>query len=294
MESEKSQDIWTKWLLEKRHGGDAETQKTMLEFLGKVKDKILENAAIENGMTVLDAGAGDGLIAFAALDHVGAQGRVIFNEISQDLLDHCQALADKAGVIERCRFINASVDNLAGVDDSSVDVVTVRSVLIFVKDKQAAFREFHRILRKGGRLSMFEPINRFGYHPENIFGGYNVEPVIDIVKKVSAVYSRIQPADTDPMLDFDERDLFSQIENAGFGEIHLELQAELAAIPPVKWKNMLRIVPNPRVPALEDAMRQALTDEEIEKLTQHLRPLVEAGQGVMKRAASYTWAKKLE
>ena len=43
--------------------------------------------------------------------------------------------------------------------DGSVDVVTTRSVLIYVKDKAAALREFYRVLKPGGRVSLFEPIN---------------------------------------------------------------------------------------------------------------------------------------
>jgi SAM-dependent methyltransferase len=39
--------------------------------------------------------------------------------------------------------------------------VTTRSVLIYVQHKDAAFREFHRVLRPGGRVSIFEPINNY-------------------------------------------------------------------------------------------------------------------------------------
>jgi len=268
-------------------------QKTMLTFLGQVRDKLLQNAKIEEGNTVLDVGTGDGLIAFAALDQVGKQGKVIFSDISQDLLDHCQSLAEKLGIVDRCQFLKASVDNLTDLDNASVDIITVRSVLIYVEAKHSAFKEFYRVLKPGGRLSIFEPINRFGYNPVNIFRGYNVGPIIDIVEKISKIYSLIQPLRTDPMLDFDERDLFNMAEKARFGEIHLELHADMTSIPAVKWETMLRMTGNPRIPTLEEAMKQALTDEEIEKLTNHLRPMVEAGQGTWKRAAAYLWAQKV-
>lgn len=43
-------------------------------------------------------------------------------------------------------------DQLAAVADASVDAVTARSVLIYVKDKAQAMREFFRVLRPGGRV----------------------------------------------------------------------------------------------------------------------------------------------
>ena len=243
MESEKYQDKWAQWMLHRRYGGDIETQKTGLTFLGKVRDKVLENAKIAKGDTLLDVGTGDGLIAFGALDRLGKEDKVIFSDISEDLLEHCRALAEESGIMDRCQFLKTSADNLAGCDDATVDVVTTRSVLIFVEAKQSAFKEFYRVLKPGGRLSIFEPINRFGYNPANdIFWGYNVAPVFEIADKIKAIYSRLQPP-TDPMVDFDERDLFNLAEKAGFSEIHLELHADMTAAPAAKWETFCECLP---------------------------------------------------
>jgi hypothetical protein len=62
--------------------------------------------------------------------------------------------------------------------------------------------------------------------------------------------------------------------------------------PAVKWETMLRMAGNPRIPTLEEAMKQALTDEEVRVFTNHLRPQVEAGQGTGKSAQAYLWALK--
>lgn len=126
----------------------------------------------------MDLGTGNGLIAFGALDRVGASGRVIFSDVSQDLLTECRRIAEEAGVTARCEFIGASADHLEPVADGTVDVVTTRSVLIYIDVKQPAFGTMFRVLKPGGKISLFEPINRFGWpESEHFFLGFDVQPV---------------------------------------------------------------------------------------------------------------------
>ncbi|MDQ3910939.1 MAG: hypothetical protein M3305_04010 [Actinomycetota bacterium] len=80
-------DRWAEWLLERRHGGDEEDLKATMDFLYPIRDRVLRNAAVSEGEILLDVGAGDGLIAFGALELVGGSGRVIFSDIFHDLLD---------------------------------------------------------------------------------------------------------------------------------------------------------------------------------------------------------------
>src|SRR5215813_11425694 len=111
-------------------GGDPEArQQDLAEFLYPVRDKVLDKAQLRPDDTVLDVGAGDGLIAFGALERLGPDGQVIFSDISQDLLDHCQEAAEAEAALERCRFLPAPADQLTAVATGSVDVVTTRSVL---------------------------------------------------------------------------------------------------------------------------------------------------------------------
>ncbi|MDP1780117.1 MAG: hypothetical protein Q8K73_07575, partial [Anaerolineales bacterium] len=140
--------------------------------------------------------------------------------------------------------------------------------------------EFYRILKPQGRLSIFEPINRFRYpEPSHIFWGYDATPIAEIAQKVKAVYHQIQPPDNDPMLDFDERDLIAFAEKAGFKEIHLDLQVEIKPKNnDVSWEVMLRTAGNPKIPTLEEAMSEALTPIEIKEFIACLRPLVENKQ----------------
>jgi arsenite methyltransferase len=296
------QDHWAEWLLHRRFGGNERELRKIMEYLSKVRGRVLEHARIAEGESVLDVGCGDGLIAFGALDCVGEQGRVIFSDISQDLLDHCQALAQEMGVLERCRFLRGAAEELGVVESQSVDVVTTRSVLIYVKEKQRAFEHFYRVLKPHGRLSIFEPINRFGYpEPPNRFFGYEITPVMGLVYKVLAVYGRAHSGQGYPMIDFDERDLFKFAEQAGFAEVHLELQTSVtqgtaeqnAEEMSQRWETFLKSSPNPLVPTFEEAMQQGLTTREAEELTAYLRPLVEKNLREERSSVAYLWAVKL-
>jgi arsenite methyltransferase len=262
----------------------------MLEKLGGVRDKVLDRAGFAAGQSLLDVGCGEGLIGFGALDRGAA--RVVFSDISQDLLDFCRETADALGMAERCEFVRASADDLAGLADASVDVVTTRSVLIYVTEKPRCFHEFFRVLRPGGRVSFYEPINRFGMDDRvEGFWGYPSNGLHELAERVESVFTAIQPP-SDPMLDFDERDLVRFAEDAGFFPIDLELQVEVRATEPKPWPAFANSAGNPKIPTIAEAMDQALTPDERERFANHLRPLVEQGRGVWRMAHAFLTAVK--
>ena len=297
----KVQDQWAQWLFHRRHGEDPEVLQAMLSTLSQVRDTVLQNARVAQGNTLLDIGCGDGLIAFGALPLVGEQGKVIFCDISQNLLDHCHTLAQQMGVLDRCQFLQASADDLHMIESNSVHAVTARSVLIYVQDKMQTFREFYRVLKPRGRLSIFEPIPRFTYpEPPHRLHGYDMTPIMPIAQKLHAVYEHFRSAQAGST-DFDELDLMKLLESVGFPEIYLALQSAivprtseniLATAPKPNWEAFLKSSLNPLVPTLEEAMQQAFTADEADQFTKHLRPLVETRQRIDRSAVAYVGAVK--
>src|SRR5262249_59075572 len=104
-------------------------------------------------------------------------------------------------------------------------------------------------------------------------------------------FDELQPG-SDPMLDFDERDLLSACEGAGFFPIELELRAEIRAVEPRRWETFVDIAGNPKIPTLSEAMEQALDEDERARFTAHLRPLVEDGRGTWRMAHALLRAVK--
>ena len=106
------------------------------------------------------------------------------------------------------------------------------------------------------------------------------------------MFEAIQPPGNDPMLDFDERDLFRLAEESGFYPVRLSLEAVAEPLAPRDWDGFLNTSGNPNIPTLAEAMESALTDEERDRLTAELRPKVEAGRGTWRMASAYLAATK--
>ncbi|WP_165848030.1 class I SAM-dependent methyltransferase [Paraburkholderia lacunae] len=160
MSSDLWSDLWSDWLLHTRHANDPEHERVLHAELEHYAERVLDGARLTSGMTLADIGSGDGLIALRAIDRIGPTLRVLMADISAPLLRHAETLAVQRDVRDQCTFIQCSAEALKDIDDASVDAVTTRAVLAYVPDKLAAMREFHRILRPGGRISIAEPVLR--------------------------------------------------------------------------------------------------------------------------------------
>jgi ubiquinone/menaquinone biosynthesis C-methylase UbiE len=272
-------DKWSEWLREKRFGGDPEAEERGTRMLCHVRNGLLDEARITPGEVVLDVGCGDGLIAFGALDRVGDHGKVVFCDISQPLLDRCREIAADLAVGGRCEFVSASADDLSAIRDERVDVVTTRSVLIYVRDKARAFSEFYRVLRPGGRISLWEPINRFnvtyGADDDNVPG--RRREIAHLWRRLDEHYRSLQPLDDDPMMDFDQHDLLRYAETAGFPNVHLAYHVHVSPSEPVRWETWLNTSGNPNIPTIGEALRELLNAEELALFEQHARRAIEGG-----------------
>jgi arsenite methyltransferase len=257
---------------------------------------VLEGAHLSPGSTLLDVGCGDGLIGFGALDRVGPSGRVIFTDISRPLLDRCAEIAAQVDdALSRCEFVAAAGTDLRTIPDASVDAVTTRSVLIYVKDKPAAFHEFLRVLKPGGWLSIWEPINKFNetYRQGEYWWRWDAAaPVRDLAERMRDHFHKLQPPDSDPMLDFDEIDLLRTCEDAGFHRIKLVHQVDIRRGQPLPWDVMLNVAGNPNIPTQREIIAEIFTAEEAARWEACVRPIIESGAMPERSSVAHVTARK--
>jgi SAM-dependent methyltransferase len=260
----------------------------------RYREGVLAGADLQPGDVLLDVGCGDGLIGFGACEALGQSVRVVFSDVSAELLQRCEERAAEMGLSDRCSFVEARAENLVGLANRSVDVVTTRSVLIYVDRKREAFAEFFRVLRPGGRLSLFEPINRRTFpEPSNVFWGWDVSTVAELRDKVAAEFGRGPAQERRAMMDFDENDLVLLAEEVGFDAVELLLHVAVSRPPQRDWDRLLQSSPNPLAPTLAEAVAASLNDREAGIFLSALRASVEAGVGRRRSAIAYLRARKL-
>ncbi|HEX2184563.1 MAG TPA: methyltransferase domain-containing protein, partial [Chloroflexota bacterium] len=195
------------------------------DLIRSIRDRLVAAAELRAGQRVLDVGAGTGLIALEARHHVGPTGSIVALDISEGALRTCRghAAADPAAPL-----VVVAADALRlPFRDQAFDVATARSVLMYFEDKVAVARELRRVLRPGGRVATFDPINGQTV-PARWFDAF--DPA-SLPPRDAAIFRQLAEelrarrlrADLDRpvVLGFDERDLVRAFCEAGFARVQL-------------------------------------------------------------------------
>jgi SAM-dependent methyltransferase len=109
-------------------------------------------ADLKPGETVVDLGSGSGMDSFIAANKVGASGRVIGVDMTDEQLAKAERLRGQRGfanIAYRKGYIEET-----GVETGTADCVISNGVINLASDKGRVFREVARLLKNGGRLAI--------------------------------------------------------------------------------------------------------------------------------------------
>ena len=123
-----------------------------------------ELGRLQTGERVVDVGSGAGFDAFIAAGHVGESGQVVGVDMTPEMLQKSRATAEALG-FAHVEFREGLAEQLP-VEDGWADVVISNGVINLCADKQAVFKEIHRVLRPGGRLQFADIANGRPVPPE--------------------------------------------------------------------------------------------------------------------------------
>jgi SAM-dependent methyltransferase len=108
----------------------------------------LDHAAPAQGETVVDLGCGRGRDVMRAASLVGPSGLAVGVDLSAEMLAEAARRTAPAANVRLVRSAFAPLDLASG----SADVVVSNCAINHAPDKEAVFREIHRVLRPGGRF----------------------------------------------------------------------------------------------------------------------------------------------
>ncbi len=140
---------WVRTLFDRTAGAYERLERLMAFGSGsRYRRCALQRAGLQVGMSVVDVGVGTGLVAREAARIVG-DGKLVLG------VDPSSGMIENATVPPGVRLASGNAESIP-TPDASVDFLSMGYALRHIGDLTAAFREFSRVLKPGGRVCLLE------------------------------------------------------------------------------------------------------------------------------------------
>jgi ubiquinone/menaquinone biosynthesis C-methylase UbiE len=156
---------------------------------------------------VLEMACGTGIVTQQLRAHLAPEVELVATDLSQPMLDYARS---KLAALKNVDWRQADIAALP-FPDASFAAVVCQFGLMFVPDKQAAFREARRVLGKGGLFAF------------NVWDGIVANPFAHIAHETLAKMFPANPPQFHTPFTFNEHEVLRQLLTThGFSTIQLE------------------------------------------------------------------------
>lgn len=119
-------------------------------------DEYMDALALTGPETILDLGCGTGVAARVIARRPELTGPITAVDVSEGLVARSRHLAEAEGLGHRIGFHVGDAHKLAGFADGTFDVVVMHTLVSHVAEPATVLAEARRLLRRGGRLVVFD------------------------------------------------------------------------------------------------------------------------------------------
>lgn len=225
--------------------------ETMFQW-SSAYEALLGLVDIEPGQTVADFGCGPGAMLVEMARRVGPGGHVHGLDVNADFVESARKKAAGEGFSGRITLHHLTGTSLP-LEAGTLELILAKNVMVYVDDAAGMFREFRRVVRKGGRVLAID----------SDFATTIMEPVP--LEQWRAFLAGASHAFRNPLIG---RQMYGIAREAGFS--HVELQVRAAPDTEGRLANMVRnfagdarvagILPEAEIQAVEDIVEKAVGD----------------------------------
>jgi ubiquinone/menaquinone biosynthesis C-methylase UbiE len=168
---------------------------------------LARRAAAQATGPVLEMACGTGIVTQQLRAHLAPEVEIVATDLSQPMLDYAQA---KLPTLKNVTWRQADIAALP-FPDAAFPTVVCQFGLMFVPDKQAAFREARRVLRTGGVFAF------------NVWDKVTANPFVHITHETLAKLFPVDPPQFLTPFTFNDPEVLRQLlTTQGFSNIQLE------------------------------------------------------------------------
>ncbi len=156
---------WVRQIFDRTAGDYDRIERVMALGSGSwYRRRALRRAGLQVGMRVIDVGVGTGLTARQAAHLAGPSGNVIG-------IDPSSGMIESAKVPANVELLLGSAESIPA-ETATADFLCMGYALRHIADMSAAFTEFMRVLKPGGRICLLEITRPEGRMPRAVLKAY--------------------------------------------------------------------------------------------------------------------------